>query len=86
MQYVCIVFYVKRRSLAVQTGLRDTLRLFLLRPHAGTQPIRPTCTPASLCVVFNVNFQVFLSISVYSTFYIVKYIAFNVNSIGFSYS
>ena len=23
----------------------DTLRLLLLRPHAGTQPIRPTCTP-----------------------------------------
>ena len=26
----------------------DTLRLLLLRPHAGTQPIRPTCTPANL--------------------------------------
>ena len=23
----------------------DTLRLLLLRPHAGTQPIRPTCMP-----------------------------------------
>ena len=39
----------------------DTLRLLLLRPHAGTQPIRPTCTPKhASCLIHwvdDINFR-----------------------------
>ena len=44
----------------------DTLRLLLLRRHAGTQPIRPTCTPNCFTLnsyCFTVNRHLFILLS-----------------------